>query len=219
MDALAGRDLLERALAAEPSYPLAHAALATAWATLGYDANARAQAKQALEAAEKLSREDHLLVEARYYETVKNWQKAIEAYQVLVSYLPDSPEYALALANAQSSGGKGKDALATLAALGRTGAAAKDDPRIDLGVSQAASSLGDSKLRRDAAEQSGGESGPPGSAGCWWRARGTRNAAPWRISVRTNGPSRSAKKHGGFSPKPEIGPGWRARCTRWRRFR
>jgi serine/threonine protein kinase/tetratricopeptide (TPR) repeat protein/TolB-like protein len=153
MDALAGRDLLERALAAEPSYPLAHAALATAWATLGYDANARVQAKQALDAAEKLSREDHLLVEARYYETVKNWQKAMEAYQVLVSYLPDSPEYALDLANAQSSGGKGKEALATLAALGRTDAAAKDDPRIDLGVSQAASSLGDSKLRRDAAER------------------------------------------------------------------
>ncbi len=153
MDALAGRDLLERALAAEPAYPLAHAALATALATLGYDANARAQAKQALDAAGKLSREDHLLVEARYYETVKNWGKAVEAYQVLVSYLPDSPEHALALANAQSSGGKGKDALATLAALSRTGIAAKDDPRIDLGISQAASSLGDSKLRSEAAER------------------------------------------------------------------
>ncbi len=153
MDALAGRDLLQRALAAEPSYPLAHAALATAWATLGYDANARTQSKQALDASDRLSREGHLLVEARYYETVKNWQKAIEAYQVLVSYLPDSPEYALALAYAQSSGGKGKDALATLAALSRTGIMAKDDPRIDLGIAQAASSFGDSKLRRDAAER------------------------------------------------------------------
>jgi tetratricopeptide (TPR) repeat protein len=153
MDALAGRDLLDRALAVEPSYPLAHAALATAWVTLGYDASARAQAKQALDAAGQLSREDHLQVEARYYETVKNWPKAIETYQILVSYLPDSPEYSLALANAQSSGGKGKDALATLATLGRIDASSKDDPRVDLGVSLAASALGDSKLRRDAAER------------------------------------------------------------------
>jgi serine/threonine protein kinase/tetratricopeptide (TPR) repeat protein/TolB-like protein len=153
MDGQAGRDLLVRALEAEPSYPLAHSALATAWATLGYDVNARAQAKQALDLAEKLSRENHLLVEARYYEAVKNWQKAIETYQVLVSYFPDSPEYSLDLAGTQSSGGKGKEALATLAALRLTSVAMKDDPRVDLGMSQAASSLGDSKLRQDAAEQ------------------------------------------------------------------
>ena len=151
MDALSARDLLAKAVSAEPAFPLAHAALAAAWVNLGYDAKAREQARQALDNADQLSREDHLLVEAGYYQTIADWPKAIETYQVLVSSFPDSPEYALSLAGAQASGGKGKDALNTLAALSRTDLAAKDDPRIDLGIALAAASFGDSKLRRDAA--------------------------------------------------------------------
>jgi len=152
-DALAARDLLTRAAAADGSYPLSHSALATAWRTLGHDLDARQQAKQALDAAGKLPRENHLLVEARYHETIRNWSKAIETYEVLVSFFPDSLEYRIALAGAKSSGGKGKDALKDLSELARSNPQAKDDPRIDLAISQAASATGDSKLRRDAAEQ------------------------------------------------------------------
>jgi len=82
-DALPARDLLTRAIAAEPSYPLAHAALVNVWRTLGHDADARMEAKQALDKAGKLGREDHLLVEARYYQTIRNWPKAVETYEVL----------------------------------------------------------------------------------------------------------------------------------------
>jgi len=151
-DALSARDLLTRAVVADPSFPLAHSALAKAWQTLGYDAAAAQESKQALDLADKLSREDHLRVEARYYESNWNWQKAIETYGVLFRIFPDNLEYGLSLANTQTSGGKGKDALSTLAALVRQNAQAKKDPGIDLAQSLAAASVGDNNLRRDAAE-------------------------------------------------------------------
>jgi TolB-like protein len=141
LDALSARDLLTRAVAADRSYPLTHSALATVWLTLGYDSQAQQEAKLALDASDKLSREDHLRVEALYYETSKNWPKAIETYATLCNLFPDNLEYGLALARTQSSGGKGKNALTTLAALARVSAHAKDDPRIDLAISEAASSL------------------------------------------------------------------------------
>jgi serine/threonine protein kinase/tetratricopeptide (TPR) repeat protein len=152
-DTLSARNLLTRATAADPSYPLSHSALATAWLTLGYDSKAQEEAKRALDASDKLSRENHLRVEALYYETSKNWPKAIETYSTLCDLFPDSLEYGLALARAQTSGGKGKIALSTLAALLPVSAYAKDDPRIDLAIAEAAASFGDDKLSRDAAER------------------------------------------------------------------
>jgi serine/threonine protein kinase/tetratricopeptide (TPR) repeat protein len=161
-DALSGRDLLSRAIAADPSFPLAHSELARTWSALGYDSNAQLEAKKALDGAGNLSREKHLLVEARFYETSRNWGKAIESYQTLFSFFPDNLEYGLQLANAETSGGRGKDALASLAAAGAIAAPAKGDPRIDIARSLAAASLGDDRLRRDAAElaaQKGSERG------------------------------------------------------------
>jgi serine/threonine protein kinase/tetratricopeptide (TPR) repeat protein len=153
LDAQSARDLLTRAVAADVSYPLSHSALAAAWLTLGYDSKAQQEAKLALDASDKLSREDHLQVEGLYYETSKNWPKAIETYATLSNFFPDSVEYGLALARVQSSGGKGKDALSTLAALARVSAHAQDDPRIDLAISEAAAALEDDTLRRDSAER------------------------------------------------------------------
>jgi serine/threonine protein kinase/tetratricopeptide (TPR) repeat protein len=162
-DALSARDVLSRAAAAEPSFPLAHAALAKAWSALGYDTNARQESKAALDGAGNLSREKHLLVEARFYETSKDWGKAIEAYQTLISFFPDSLEYGLQLANVESAGGRGKDALKGLATLSASGGQAKGDPRIDLARAVAAASLGDDRLTRDAAELAAQEAGERGA--------------------------------------------------------
>ncbi|MGA8149524.1 MAG: protein kinase [Terriglobales bacterium] len=151
-DALAAREFLSQAVAVDPSFPLAHSALARVWLSLGYDSNARQEAKQALDEASNLSREKHLLVEARFYETSKDWEKAIEAYQTLFSFFPDNLQYGLQLANAETGGGRGKDALKSLAALDDLGAQIRSDPQIDLGRTDAAAALGDDKLRRDAAE-------------------------------------------------------------------
>jgi len=142
-DALAARDLFEKAITTEPRYALPHAALATAWATLGYDENARTEAKRAFELSSNLPRAERLLVEGRYHEMSKNWEKAIEIYRALVAFFPDSLDYGLALAQAQVSGGKGKDALDTVEALQKLPPPLGDDPRIDLAEARAAESVGD----------------------------------------------------------------------------
>src|SRR5260370_5681834 len=65
-DALAARDLLEKAVALDPGHAPTRSALAQAWATLGYDDKAKEQARRALELSPKgsgkLSREDRLLI-------------------------------------------------------------------------------------------------------------------------------------------------------------
>jgi serine/threonine protein kinase/tetratricopeptide (TPR) repeat protein len=170
-DALSARDVLSRAVAADPSFPLAHAALAKAWSSLGYDANARQESKTALDGADNLSREKHLLVEARFFETSKDWGKAIEAYQTLFSFFPDNLEYGLQLASVETAGGRGKDALKGLATLSASGAQAKGDPRIDLARAAAAASLGDDRLTRDAADLAAQEAGERGATLLVARAR------------------------------------------------
>jgi tetratricopeptide (TPR) repeat protein len=151
-DALSAQELLSKAVAVDPSFPLAHSELARTWSSLGYDTNAQQEAKKALDGAGNLSREKHLLVEARFYETSREWGKAVEAYQTLFSFFPDNLDYGLQLANAETAGGRGKDALQSLAALDALGGQTKENPRIDLARSDAAASLGDHRLRRDMAE-------------------------------------------------------------------
>jgi serine/threonine protein kinase/tetratricopeptide (TPR) repeat protein len=170
-DALSAREAFTRAVAADPSFPLAHSSLAKAWSSLGYDANARQESKAALDGAGNLSREKHLLVEARFYETSKDWGKAIEAYQTLFSFFPDNLEYGLQLASVETAGGRGQDALKSVAALGTSAAQAKGDPRIDLARSAAAASLGDDRLRRDAAALAAQEAGAQGATLLVARAR------------------------------------------------
>ncbi len=148
-DALAARDLFQRAIAEEPDYAPSHAALATAWATLGYDESAATEARRAYELAVNLPRAERLLVEGRYRETSKDWAKAIDIYRALFAFFPDSLDYGLALAHAQVSGGRGKDALDTIAALQALPPPLGDDSRIDLAEARAAESLGD--YRRDQA--------------------------------------------------------------------
>jgi serine/threonine protein kinase/tetratricopeptide (TPR) repeat protein len=151
-DALAARDLLARAVNSDPAYPLAHAELAKAWMALGYNAIALQEAKKALELSGKLSHEEHSLVEARYYEVNKDWNKAIEVYQSLSDSSPDSVEYGLALTHAQIEGERGSDALKSIAKLRGLSAEAKEDPRIDLAEAEADASLSDNKGAVAAAE-------------------------------------------------------------------
>jgi serine/threonine protein kinase/tetratricopeptide (TPR) repeat protein len=151
-DALAARDLLSRSVIADPAFPLAHAALAKAWIALGYDANAREEAKAALDRATNLSREDQLLVEGGYYEAAKDWEKSLDAYRTLFNFFPDNPDYGLALVNAETAAGRGKEALAALQKLRRLPREAELDPRVDLAEANAASVLSDNALQAQAGD-------------------------------------------------------------------
>ena len=153
LDALAARDLLQKAVAADPESPLAHVALADAWAALGYDARARQATQRAYDLSARLSREERLAVEGRYRETSGEWARATEIYGALLAFYPDNVEYGLRLAAAQSTGGKGREALETLAKMRRLPPPASEDPRIDLTEAAVAQALGDYRREQAAAER------------------------------------------------------------------
>ena len=144
-DALEARDLLERAIAADPKYSLGHSALAEAWWRLGYDKKAQQEARQAYELAANLSREDRLLVEGRYRAIDHQYEKAIEVYRTLFTLFPDNVDYGLELAWLQVRGSKGDDGLATVGLLRKLAPPASEDPRIDLEEGDAWDALGDPK--------------------------------------------------------------------------
>ncbi len=143
LETLAALNRLQDATQAEPEYPLAHAALAIAWSTLGYDENAVGEATRALELSVDLPREDRLLVEALNAATRKEWAKAVDSYDSLWRFFPDDLEHGLRLARAQIPAGRAQRALDTVASLRRLPAPLADDPRIDLAEAEAAAALSD----------------------------------------------------------------------------
>ncbi len=151
-DALAARDLLQKAVEADPDSPMARVALADAWATLGYDARARQEAKSAFDLSARLPRDQRLAVEGRYRDASGEWARAIDIYGALIAFFPDNVEHGLRLAAAQSAAGRGREALDTLARIRRLPPPASEDPRIDLTEAIVARALGD--FRREQAASS-----------------------------------------------------------------
>lgn len=153
-DALAARELLERAIAAEPTHALSHSALARSLSDLGYDAKATAEAKLAFDLSAGLSRADRLLVEGRYRELTHDYPAAIEIYRTLHNFFPDDFRYALTLAFAQTKGGLAKDALQTVAHMRNLPGPENKDAQIDLAEAAAYQALGDVKQCQRAAAAS-----------------------------------------------------------------
>jgi eukaryotic-like serine/threonine-protein kinase len=150
-DPVGARDLLARAVAAEPGNALAHSGLATAWVVLGYDGKAREEAKAALDLAGSLPREERLLIEGRYRETIQDWNRAVEAYWQLWSLFPDNLDHGLRFAAAQTAAGRAEEALATADALRTLPEPFRDDPRIDLAEAMAAGARSNFERQRTAA--------------------------------------------------------------------
>ena len=148
---LAARDLLLKAVAAEPGYPLAHSALAAAWSALGYDTRAADAAKRAFDLSEKLSREERLSIEGQYRLAAAQVNEATEIFRTLFKFFPDDLDYGLRLAEVQINAGRGKDALATVDDLRRLPAPMSEDVRIDLTEAAAAGSLSDFQREQTAA--------------------------------------------------------------------
>jgi eukaryotic-like serine/threonine-protein kinase len=144
-DSLGARDSLEMAVEKEPTFALAHSALAAAWANLGYDAKARDSAKKAVELSASLDNENRQWIEAQYYEVGHEQAKALAAFQSLFSVHPDNLEYGLRLLAAMVRGGQSKNAQSIVDALRGLPAPAANDPRIDLLSANAAFVSGDYK--------------------------------------------------------------------------
>jgi tetratricopeptide (TPR) repeat protein/curli biogenesis system outer membrane secretion channel CsgG len=152
-DAPAAEKFLTKAVAVDPNFAMGHSALASAWSALGYDEKAKSEARLALDLSLNLSRQEHLLIAGQYSETTRNWDEAVATYQQLFNLFPDSVEYGVHLARAQTSAGKGSDALTTLEKLRRLPPPTSQDPGIDFAQCIAAESLGDFKQELDFSER------------------------------------------------------------------
>ena len=146
-DAAGAQEKFEAAIDADPKDALSHAALASAWSQLGYDARAAAQSKTAFQLSTGLAREDRLVIEGTYYTAGKEWDKAIDVYRTLYNFFPDRVDYGLNLVDSQVAAGKAKDALTTILKLREPRMA---DPRIDLAEARAAAAVSDYRRAREA---------------------------------------------------------------------
>lgn len=162
-DPVGARDLLVRAVAADPANALAHSGLSTAWAALGYDGKARQAAKEALDLSGDLPEEEKLLIQGRYLETVQDWNQAAEIYLSLFSLFPDNLDHGLRLAAAQTTAGQVEEALGTAKALRSLPAPSGQDPRIDLAEAAAAGARADFQLQRAAAARAADKGRTQGS--------------------------------------------------------
>jgi eukaryotic-like serine/threonine-protein kinase len=150
-DALAARELFERAIAADPNHALSHSALADTLSHLGYDLNAQAEAKKALDLSSNLSREDKLSIEGRFRELTHDRDGAAEVYRTLHNFFPDNLDYGLRFARAEYLANHANEALDAVAALRKLPAPMGSDPRIDLVEFHAAERLGDMKRSQKSA--------------------------------------------------------------------
>ncbi len=150
-DALGARPRLERAIAIEERFPLAHMALSQALSALGYDPLAIAEAKRALALSGPLSRAQQLEIAAGVAEAQKDWATAATTNRSLLAFFPDNLEYGLSLARTLTAGGKASEALAVIASLRRrpqnpgqlASQPASQDPRLDLAEAAASDALSD----------------------------------------------------------------------------
>jgi tetratricopeptide (TPR) repeat protein len=147
-DAKGAADMLARSVQIDPKNALARVTLATAWSSLGYETRAREEAGQAAALAEKLSPAQRLLIEGRSGKISKDWDKAITAYSSLFRAHPDAIDYGVELAEAQTYGGKAREALVTVEELRRLPAPISEDLRIDLANARAFQELGDFKKQQ-----------------------------------------------------------------------
>lgn len=145
-DFLGARDSLVKAIAADPNYPLSHAALSEALWHLGFEVKARGEAQRASELDIHLPQEQRLLVEGQYRRTLHDSPRVVEAYQSLFHLFPDSLDYGLMLASAQM-GIKPSDSLRTLALLRNLPPPSNEDARIDMVEASAWINVDDTKAR------------------------------------------------------------------------
>jgi eukaryotic-like serine/threonine-protein kinase len=154
-DALEASGLLGKAISTDPDFALAHAALGSAWSSLGYGAKAIREANKAVGLSASLSREDQLSIEGQYRAVAKEWPKTVEIYRTLFGLAQDNIDYGLRLAAAQTSAGQGTDALTTAEALRKLPPPICDDARIDLAEAAAADSTGDYRRELEATKRAG----------------------------------------------------------------
>lgn len=145
--------LLTQAAQNEPQHAPTHAALSTAWATLGYQQRSQQEALIARDLAKGLSPTQQLEYAGLAAEANNDWATAIDVYTRLLALYPDSIGYGLKLASAQTSAAKAQLALQTVRSLRTRNWIALADPRVDLAEAVADSALSDYRAQLTASIQ------------------------------------------------------------------
>lgn len=135
--------LLERSVALDPAFPLAHLQLSEAWTERGEETRAREEAERALALAGRLPREQQLLIQARVQSARHAFSEAAETYGALSRFYPDNPEYGRQLVQALASAGRSDEAVRAAEALVRMGAGKREDPMTDSVLADLYSTRGD----------------------------------------------------------------------------
>ncbi len=152
-DGVHARRLFEKAIARDPSYAPAHAQLSETLSDLGYQQDALREIGTALELSKGLPREQQLLIQAQYYDTYAQWDKAAEIKEALFRIAPENSAeklyYGLDLAYVQDP----PEILETVRRLRELPMPLREDPRIDIQEAKAAAGLGDFKRQWDAAKR------------------------------------------------------------------
>ncbi|HVR95611.1 MAG TPA: winged helix-turn-helix domain-containing protein, partial [Thermoanaerobaculia bacterium] len=152
-DSLDALQHLKNAASLDSSSALIHSALVQAWSELGYDNQAEEEAEKAVQLAKSLPKEAQFAIQARYWTTKRNWDKAAEIYRSLWTFYPDDLDYGLQLAHSYSMGGRGAAAKTMIEDLRKLPPPQGDDPRIDLEEAELALRLSDSATQMTAAER------------------------------------------------------------------
>lgn len=179
------RDLLERAIATDPEFPLARAALASAWSDLGYDEQALAAAGEARRRSGRLSRSEELMIEGLERRLSRDWPQAIAVARTLWRFYPDDLEQGLRLAQVELEAGESKAALVTVAELRRLPSPSGEDPRIDLVEARTAAALSDFHRQLLVAERAAARAESAGSRSILARARFEQGAAQRKLGDST----------------------------------
>lgn len=119
---------LQRALALEPTFPLTHLELSAAWSSLGEEAKAADEAKQAMQLSGQLTREQQLLIQSRVQSTSHQFAAAAETFRALYRFYPENLEYGRLLIQALSNAGKSEEALAEAQSILHANGAHPADP-------------------------------------------------------------------------------------------
>jgi DNA-binding winged helix-turn-helix (wHTH) protein/tetratricopeptide (TPR) repeat protein len=145
-------ELLEKAARADPGSAPVRSALAQAWLDMGEDARAETVAREALELARSLPREERLAIEARLHAAGRAWDRAVAAYRTLWTFYPDNTEYGLQLVASLTAAGRGAEASGVIAELRRLPSPVSQDPRIDLAEARVAKRISDPVREKRLAE-------------------------------------------------------------------
>jgi tetratricopeptide (TPR) repeat protein len=131
-DAVAARDALEKAVAADPQFALAYGELSDVYAYLGYDEKGAIAARRAVEISGGLPRSERLLLDAKYHQRAHRVKEAIDLYRLLVAQFPDDPDYRVRLVDALIDNSRGAEALAAVDAMKKLRGVTETDARVDL---------------------------------------------------------------------------------------